>query len=136
MEQDGFVDISVILRCAVYALLKKGTVVYIGQSRTPYKRLNAHASFRGKSVPGKFVTQNFCYWSRRIGYQFDEVWVRPCVIDEVDAVEREMIRKYRPKHNVRHNEGIPEELKAIVSEIISAMPRPPPRPALNIRRRI
>lgn len=143
MEQDGFADFSALLRCAVYALTKRGVVVYVGQSRTPFKRLNTHASFRGKPLPfrglsHRYTSRGAAYESRNLGFHFDGIWIRACTVDEVDALEREMIRKYSPKHNRIYATGIPNDLKTLVAEIIQsgAVPQPPSRPTLNIRRRV
>jgi len=133
MEQDGFENFTALLHCAVYVLVRRGTVVYIGQSRLPIQRLYSHIHYRGRIKPMQAP-----YRSHKVGFQFDEIWIRPCMLGEVDGIERDMIRKYKPKHNTLYASGIPDDLKSIVSEIIQsgAVPQPPSRPTLNIRRRV
>jgi hypothetical protein len=132
MEQDGFVNYTALLHCAVYALLKRGVVVYVGQSRTPFKRLYSHATVRGRPLSSVSPYAS----KRKLGFQFDEVWLRPCALTEVDDLERELIQKYRPKNNTAYSGRIPEELKTLVADIIQSGVIPPSRPTLNIRRRV
>jgi hypothetical protein len=68
-------------------------VVYIGQSKKPLSRIEAHRSLWGrKRTPG---------WLPIKGMLFDEVHVLPCRIEDLDVVERAMIDLYKPKYNVK-----------------------------------
>ena len=115
MVLDGFVDISVVLRCGVYALLHRGAVVYIGQSKVMLTRVYSHRNAWGKkSTP-----------SRPRGVSFDGVWVRPCRLEEVDGIEIQMIAKYKPRYNIHHNNGLPPDIAALISQLCTL---PPPTP--------
>lgn len=90
---EGFVNVTPILRSGIYALLHMGVVVYIGQSKKPLSRIEAHRSLWGrKRTPG---------WLPIKGMLFDEVHVLPCRIEDLDTVERAMIDLYKPKYNVK-----------------------------------
>lgn len=96
MILDGFVEVTPVLRCAVYALVKHGRVIYIGKSKQPLARINAHRrrwADKRKKVPLVEALSNIP------GLLFDEVHIRPCREDQLDAVEREMIDRYRPPVN-------------------------------------
>lgn len=90
---EGFVNLSASLKPGIYALLCQGVVVYIGQSRKPLSRIEAHRSLWGrKKAPG---------WLPIRGILFDEVHVLPCRIEQLDEVERALIDLYKPKYNVK-----------------------------------
>jgi hypothetical protein len=90
---EGFVNVSTLLKPGIYALLKEGVVVYIGQSIKPLSRVEAHRSLWGrKKVPG---------WLPIRGILFDEVHVLPCRVEQLDEVERTLIDLYKPKFNVK-----------------------------------
>jgi len=93
---EGFVDVSAILRCGVYALVREGVVVYVGQSKKMLARVSAHKSNWGrKSVPAWMPV------SLR-GVLFDQVFVLPCRVEQLDTIERAMIDLYKPKYNIAH----------------------------------
>lgn len=86
-------NVSVMLRPGVYALVKDGVVVYVGQSVKPLSRIEAHRSLWGrKKAPG---------WLPIRGILFDEVHVLPCRPEQLDEVERALIDLYKPKFNVK-----------------------------------
>lgn len=90
---EGFINVTPVLRSGIYALLHAGVVVYIGQSKKPLSRIEAHRSLWGrKRTPG---------WLPIKGMLFDEVHVLPCRIEDLDVVERAMIDLYKPKYNVK-----------------------------------
>jgi excinuclease UvrABC nuclease subunit len=92
---DGFVDVTAIVRCGVYALMRDGVVVYVGQGKKMIARVEAHRSNWGrKSVPAWMPA------SLR-GILFDQVFVMPCRVEDLDRLERAMIDLYKPKYNVR-----------------------------------
>lgn len=91
MELEGFQEITGLLHCVVYALVHRREVVYIGQSRRPLARLDAHAV--GRSRVGLKSTAS--------RFRFDQVFIRSCMLGELDELETKMIALYRPKHNQR-----------------------------------
>lgn len=91
---EGFIEVTPILGCGVYALLREGVVVYIGQSKKMLARVGAHKSNWGrKSVPAWMPA------SIR-GVLFDQVFVLPCRVEMLDAAERAMIDLYKPRLNI------------------------------------
>jgi predicted GIY-YIG superfamily endonuclease len=94
MEDDGFVEVSDLLSVAVYALVHKGKVVYIGQSAMPLVRIFQHKLKAGERI----------YYRRHVRgverFPFDQIYIRTCTPRQVDALEREMVVKYQPKHNI------------------------------------
>jgi excinuclease UvrABC nuclease subunit len=92
---EGFINVSAILRCGVYALVREGTVVYIGQSKKMLARVEAHRSNWGrKSVPA-WMPQSLR------GILFDEVHVMPCRVEDLDKLERALIDLYKPRYNIK-----------------------------------
>lgn len=90
---EGFVNVSAMLKPGVYALIKDGVVVYVGQSIRPLARVEAHRSLWGrKKAPG---------WLPIRGILFDEVHVMPCLVEQLDEVERALIDLYKPKFNIK-----------------------------------
>ena len=98
MRLEGFVDISGMLRCGVYALCAKGVVVYVGKSKAMIARIATHRSNYQSKRKGK-QSERPEWLSAVKGIFFDEVHVYPCALHELDVVERKMIDLYRPRYN-------------------------------------
>lgn len=100
MNLDGFTDISDSLRCGVYALASRGVVIYVGKSKKMLGRINSHRSAWADKRRGKAES----WIADRLGIPgllFDQVWVRPCRPDQLDALEEQMINLYKPRYNVQ-----------------------------------
>jgi excinuclease UvrABC nuclease subunit len=92
---EGFIDVTSVLRCGVYALVRDGVVVYVGQGKKMIARVEAHRSNWGrKSVPAWMPV------SLR-GVLFDQVFVLPCRVEDLNRIEAAMIDRYKPKFNVK-----------------------------------
>jgi len=115
---EGFVNITPILSPGVYALLRDGVVVYVGQSRRPLSRIAAHKSNWGRKTPSWLPA------SVR-GILFDEVHVLPCRVEDLDEVEATMINLYKPRYNIR--------VKTPDPVAISHLFAPPPQPPIHRR---
>ncbi len=115
---EGFVDTTVVLRPGVYALVHSGIVVYIGQSKKPLSRIEAHRSLWGRKqrspAPG---------WLPIKAILFDEVHVLPCRVEDLDQLERALIELYKPKYNVKLKSPHPVEITHLFA-------RPQMQPAL------
>ena len=100
MELDEFANVSAVLRCGVYALVLKGQVVYVGKSKNMLTRVYTHRNLwstrRSKHKLNFIPTKGILY---------DEVHVRPCSLEDIDDLEQAMIAKYKPRYNVKHNNG-------------------------------
>lgn len=94
MELSGFLAISPVLRAGVYALAYRGEVVYVGRSKAMLARVYTHRSVWQAKRRGKVPS-----WLPVKGILFDEVFIRPCRVDQLDALEREMINLYKPRYN-------------------------------------
>ena len=98
MQLDGFVDASQILRSGVYALCAKGRVIYVGKSKSMIGRINTHRRAhidKRKRKEESWIVQTLgipALW-------FDEIHIRPTPLHLLDAVEREMIDRYKPHYN-------------------------------------
>ena len=95
MVLESFTDVSAILGPGVYALVKRGVVIYVGKSRSVWQRLYAHRSTANRAARGKPIPT----WLPLKGFVFDEVWVRPCAFADLDRLEEEMINRYKPRFN-------------------------------------
>lgn len=96
MELLGFVEVSEVLRCGVYALVHKGQVVYVGKSKTMLGRLYTH---RQQWLAKRRKKEDQAWWIRTPGIDYDEVHVQPCHPDRLDGLERDMINRYKPRFN-------------------------------------
>src|SRR5438445_279771 len=93
---EGFVDASVVLRPAVYALVRDGVVVYIGQaSRAAIARIEAHRSNWGRKRTPAWMPASLR------GVLFDQVFVMPVRVEQLDQVEAAMINLYKPRYNIK-----------------------------------
>ena len=123
---EGFVDVSAVLRAGVYALVREGVVVYVGQGKRMLARIEAHRSNWGrKSVPAWMPV------SLR-GVLFDDVYVFPCRIEDLDRIEAAMIDLYKPKFNIKLKAPTPITAQPITLRhgpvaIPLNHPAPPPR---------
>lgn len=131
MELEGFLEVSGLLHCVVYALVYRREVVYVGQSRRPLARLDAHAV--GRSRVG--FRKN---GGPKVGFRFDQVFIRPCMLAELDALETEMIAKYRPKHNQKKlPPASAEEMNLLIAAVLAqsrgSAPSPLPQPRFDRR---
>lgn len=66
----------------VYFLLDAGTVVYVGATKSPAKRME---------------------WHRKRRKKFDSVLFLGCTQDNIEFRETKWIRHFAPKYNKRHN---------------------------------
>jgi len=130
----AFLDVSKLLHCGVYALLRRGEVVYVGKSTKPLIRLYTHFRNRGKQLT-KGITGP-CVDGK--GINFDGVWFLPCMLGQMDTLENHMIRKYLPRHNTKGKPplAIPEDIKVLLAQMITITGLPPleDRPKVYIRR--
>ena len=111
---DGFVDVSVVLMPGVYALVRDGIVVYVGQSRRPLARISAHKSNWGRKALPAWMPVSLR------GVLFDEVHVLPCRLEELDRVEVAMIELYKPRYNIRVKSPAPVEF----THLLASAPAP------------
>lgn len=99
MILEGFTDISHALRPAIYALVAKGVVIYIGKSKKPISRINNHRMVWSTKRSGK---NSWIADTLGIpGVLFDEVHICPCHPDQLDELERRMIARYSPRFNTK-----------------------------------
>jgi excinuclease UvrABC nuclease subunit len=124
----GFADLTVLMHCAVYALVRKGEVVYIGQSKSVGERLRTHCRQRKGGVRKSGMFSNRI----KVGFAFDSIWVRSCMLGELDELERSMIKRFQPKHNVKH---MPPPPSISLEMLIDMMPTYPMLPAMMEPRR-
>ncbi len=96
VELSGFIDVSAVLQGGVYVLVHRGEIVYIGKAKRMLNRVYAHLSIA--SAKAKRTVPS---WLPIAGVYYDAIFIRPCHPDHVDALEREMIDLYRPRHNDR-----------------------------------
>ncbi len=111
---DGFVNYSALLHCAVYALVRRKEVVYIGQSKSLCTRLYGWCTAKRAVKKSLYGVQIYK------GISFDEIWVRPCMLAELSGLEIAMIKKYQPKHNDKHREKPKPEIS--LEELLKTMP--------------
>lgn len=92
---DGFINVSAILSAGVYALVRDGVVVYVGQSKRMLTRVSAHKSNWGKKNVPAWLPASIR------GVLFDEVHVLPCRVEALDELEAIVINLYKPRYNIK-----------------------------------
>src|SRR6266566_820757 len=50
MAEYDFINITKLMHCGVYLLLRKGEVVYVGKSKQPLMRIHTHVRNRGRAL--------------------------------------------------------------------------------------
>lgn len=98
MEMPGFVNVSEVLQSGIYALVYRGEVVYIGQSRAMIVRVSTHRSNARRKMPS---------WMPVKGVVFDELHVMPCTLDKLDELEYDLINLYKPRGNINLKHRLP-----------------------------
>lgn len=128
---EGFVDVSAMLQGGVYALVHRGNVVYVGKSKVMLGRVYTHRVTWGKK------SRKVVGLKPQKGILFDSVWVRPCPLAEIDALEHTMINRYKPRYNDLLRNGLPADIAHLVAQLIG-VPTSAPAPKLEgtIRRRV
>jgi excinuclease UvrABC nuclease subunit len=129
VELTDFTDISSILRAGVYALCKRGVVIYVGKSKSLYARIYTHRHFANRGAKGLRVPD----WLPVKGIQFDQVFIRPCHLDDLDRLEAEMVNRYKP----RYNQSLKNNLKvgpiSVTIGGVLIQTNDPPRPQIERR---
>lgn len=119
VEEHQFMDISKLLHCGVYALLRRGEVVYVGKSTKPLIRIYSHLRNRGKEMK-RTINPEAGPTANGRGIMFDGLWFLPCMLGQMDTLEGYFIRKYIPKYNVRGKPliAIPDEIKELLKQVV------------------
>lgn len=95
-----FGDCDAVLGPGVYALFLYGECVYIGKAKRVLHRLYAHKNLWERLRQRKTLPRSGPLSGVR-AIRFNGVGVYPCKEVDLDWVERAMIEKYRPKHNIQ-----------------------------------
>lgn len=82
--------------CGVYALLRDGKVVYVGQSLNVFARVATHWNNLRRALRGKRVSSGT--W-QHVVVNFNEVRFKRCSEGDLDAEELKLIQRYIPQHN-------------------------------------
>ncbi len=131
MQLEGFTDASHILRAGVYALVSRGRVIYVGKSKRMLSRIDQHrAAYTAKRKRGN------SWLIETLGIAaitFDEIHIRPCRLEELDDLEREMITRYQPQYNTKlRTPGRLPEIMTMPSGLSVSLV-PPAAPTLSRR---
>src|SRR5258705_247134 len=148
MREHGFMDVTKLMHCGVYALVRKGEVVYVGKSKQPLMRIFRHVSNRGKPLGQKLFGGYSSPAQDGKGIMFDTIWFLLCMLGQLYTMEVRFIKMFMQKHNVKHTPDpksrpvrgptipIPDDIKAILKQMITITGLPPldDRPKVYIRR--
>ncbi len=136
MAEYDFINITKLMHCGVYLLLRKGEVVYVGKSKQPLMRIHTHVRNRGRALSqgeyGKACGPAF----KGKGIGFDEIRFLPCMLGQLGVLEMTFIKQYMPRFNVIGNPNpeprsvaakapIPEEIKALLKQMVVISSLPP-----------
>lgn len=111
---EGFIEVSPMLKPAVYALLREGVVVYVGQSKKPLSRIEAHRSNWGRKSTPAWMPASLK------GILFDQVYILPTRIEDLDRVEKAIIELYKPRYNIKLKSPTPVAIAHLFTN-----PQPP-----------
>jgi len=144
MPDYQYLDISKLMHCGVYALMRKGEIVYVGKSKSPLGRLHSHIKNRGCEMPGGRRTWGGAGSTGPThngrGINFDGILFYPCMLGQLDVIEAVLIREHLPRYNTRGMppKPIPVELKALLAQagwmVITGLPQIEDSPKVYIRR--
>jgi len=90
---------EVLTPSGVYCLLYDGEVVYVGKSKNIFHRLSSHYTNLVRVRKGKPPYHNKAASEVVV---FDDVWVKYCARDALDAEEAKLIQQHLPKYNTHH----------------------------------
>ena len=123
---EGFEDVTTLLRSGIYILVKRGVVIYVGKSKSLYSRIYTHKHFANRGAKGKAVPS----WLPVKGMQFDEVHIRYCHVDQLDALEYETINKYKPHYNTNLKNGLKTRapISLVIGGVVLGLNESSPRP--------
>jgi excinuclease UvrABC nuclease subunit len=121
VQLEGFIDASAMLQGGVYALVHRGVVVYVGKSKVMLGRVYTHRVAWGKK------SKSAVGLKPQKGILFDAIWVRPCPLTDIDELESAMINLYKPRYNSMLRNGLPVDISALISALVSTH-TPAPRP--------
>lgn len=129
---EGFTDVSTILQGGVYALVHRGVVVYVGKSKVMLGRVYTHRVAWGKKSKAQIGLKP------QKGILFDAVWIRPCALTDIDAIESAMINLYKPRYNDKLRNGLPVDISALIQGLVGVQVSAPRalKPEGTIRRRV
>lgn len=121
MPDYQFLDVSKLMHCGCYALLKKGEVVYVGKSKKPLWRLTRHFANQNREMPNGreyFSSGGGGPTLNGRGIKFDGIRFYPCMLGQLDVIEGALIKKFLPKYNTRGMppQPIPPELKTLLAQ--------------------
>jgi len=128
MDEHQFMDISKLMHCGVYALVRKGQVVYVGKSKEPLRRIFRHVSNRGKPMGQRLFGGYTSPAQDGKGITFDTIWFLPCMLGQLGTLEVHFIKMFMPKHNVKHNPDlkakttimpIPDDIRALLAQMVT-----------------
>ena len=106
---EGFIEVTPILRAGVYALVREGAVVYVGQSKKPLQRISAHKSNWGRKAMPVWMPASLR------GVLFDQVFVLPCRVEDLDRIEAAMIDLYKPRYNIKLKASTPTTTQMVIT---------------------
>jgi excinuclease UvrABC nuclease subunit len=134
MQLEGFVDVSPLLKAGVYLLAAKGKVIYVGKSRAMIARIYTHRNLYISKRKGRQTPE----WLSPVkGIYFDEVLIRPCMLEALDALEREMIDRYKPRLNqmLKTQEKIVAPINLVIGAVSLTLNKASP-PGPHLARRL
>ena len=129
VQLEGFTDVTPLLRAGVYALVKRGVVIYVGKSKSLYARIYAHRHYANRAARGKTIPS----WLPVKGLVFDEVYIRPCSLEDLDHLEWQMINLYKPRYNQSLKNNLRPGPLRLVIDGIEIQTSVPPRPQIERR---
>lgn len=92
----AFASVVGLFGPGIYALTFQGEVVYVGKAQVLIQRLYAHWNSMCRLRSGKPMAER-----GPKGFVFAGVKILPCPMIDLDRLEKQMIARFRPRHNKR-----------------------------------
>lgn len=128
VEAKVWTGVDAILGSGVYALVFYGEIVYVGQAKRLLHRIYQHKNAWERARQGMIPPK-----SRARAIRFNGVMILPVKEVDLDRVEKEMIARYRPRHN---RQNVPKGKSGLVDVGFDWSGLIPLAPVTDRRRRV
>lgn len=120
LRAEGF-GTEIKVQCVgIYALLNQGKLVYLRKSRNVWSSL-AQIFRTKKRGKGRGDTKLGFRWTEAKQFEFDELLIKYCYLNELESLELDLIERYQPEFNVRIRPVLHAGMKLDYAELIGML---------------
>ena len=111
---------EVLAPVGVYVLYWRGKAVFVGKSINLFGRLATHLQQLRRAREGKSI-----YSGKGPVIEFDDCAVQWCGVEDLNRIERELIQRLQPEHNIDHTPPISIAHLPSMKELLNRQRRGP-----------